>query len=87
MSPDSYIASVSTFLGSPSRLPSGWLACNGQILRIQDYQALYSVIGNRYGGSQAEQTFALPTLNANGQPDAQGRLAVICYNGVYPVPA
>lgn len=87
MSPDSYIASVSTFLGSPSRLPAGWLACNGQTLRIQDYQPLYSIIGNRYGGSQAAQTFALPALNPNGQPDEHGRLAVICCNGMYPAPA
>ncbi|GAB3130392.1 tail fiber protein [Novispirillum itersonii] len=85
MSPDSYTGSISTFLGKPSQLPPEWMPCNGQTLLITQATMLYSIIGNRYGGSPASQTFALPSFNANGQPDAQGRLVVICVGGQYPV--
>lgn len=46
--------------------PKGWLICDGRQLRISDYPALYSVIGNRYGG--AGGMFALP--------DHRGRVGV-----------
>lgn len=42
-------------------IPIGWLPCNGQVLEIAKYQALYSVIGKTYGGD-GETTFALPNL-------------------------
>lgn len=41
--------------------PQGWALCHGQVLPIRDYQALYSVIGTRYGGDGIN-TFALPDL-------------------------
>lgn len=41
--------------------PQGWLFCEGQVLYAQQYQALYSLIGNTYGGS-APTTFCLPDL-------------------------
>jgi microcystin-dependent protein len=40
-----------------------WLACNGQILQIGEYQALYSLIGITYGGD-GKSTFALPDLRS-----------------------
>ncbi len=40
--------------------PEGWLECNGQILAMQQYQALAAVLGQTYGGSG--NTFALPNL-------------------------
>lgn len=85
MSPDSYTGSLGTFIGNPRNIPVGWLPCNGQMLNISNYQMLYSLIGNRYGGSLPAQTFALPSFNPNGQPDAQGRLTLICAMGTYPV--
>jgi microcystin-dependent protein len=42
-------------------VPVGWLACNGQILEVLQYQALYSIIGNMYGGN-GSTNFALPDL-------------------------
>ena len=33
-----------------SELPPGWLPCEGQELEIQRHQALYSLLGVRYGG-------------------------------------
>jgi len=41
--------------------PLGWLACNGQSVSVAQYQALYAVIGNIYGGTP-NQTFNLPDL-------------------------
>ena len=41
--------------------PVGWLRCNGAILQIAQHQALFSVIGNRFGGN-GSTTFALPDL-------------------------
>lgn len=41
--------------------PRGWLPCNGQLLSIQQNQALYSLLGTTYGGDGVT-TFALPDL-------------------------
>jgi len=41
--------------------PSGWALCDGQILSIQQNQALFSLLGTTYGGN-GTTTFALPNL-------------------------
>jgi len=41
--------------------PNGWAFCQGQLLLIQQYTALYSLIGNAYGGD-GRTNFALPNL-------------------------
>jgi microcystin-dependent protein len=43
-------------------VPQGWALCDGSLLNIQQYAALYSLIGNIYGGDQTKGTFALPDL-------------------------
>ncbi|MGL5128625.1 MAG: phage tail protein [Aeromonas popoffii] len=43
-------------------VPQNWAYCDGSILTVQQNPALYSVIGNRYGGSPG-QNFKLPNLN------------------------
>ncbi len=43
--------------------PIGFLPCNGQLLSISQYQALYALLGNTYGGDFSNNTFALPNLN------------------------
>jgi microcystin-dependent protein len=47
--------------------PRGWHLCDGSILSIQSYAALFSLIGTYYGGN-GTTTFALP--------DLRGRTAV-----------
>jgi hypothetical protein len=37
----------------------GWLECDGRLLNVDNYRALYEVLGNTYGGT-ANQTFRLP---------------------------
>jgi len=41
--------------------PKGWAMCDGQILAIQQNQALFALIGTYYGGDGV-RTFALPDL-------------------------
>jgi microcystin-dependent protein len=41
--------------------PRGWAQCNGQLLSIAQYSALFSLIGTYYGGD-GRTTFALPDL-------------------------
>jgi microcystin-dependent protein len=41
--------------------PKGWAACNGQLLPINQNQALFSLLGTMYGGN-GQTTFALPDL-------------------------
>lgn len=43
--------------------PPGWAFCDGRLLRIGDYDALYSLIGTAYGGDGIT-TFALPDLRS-----------------------
>jgi microcystin-dependent protein len=44
--------------------PRGWALCNGQLLPINQNQALFSLLGTFYGGNGI-QTFALPNLQGN----------------------
>lgn len=56
-------------------IPSGWTPCEGQLLNIGSYQALYSILGTTYGGD-GRTTFALP--------DLRGR-APVGFNGSIPL--
>src|SRR4051812_38667935 len=50
----------------------GWATCNGQLLPINQNQALFSLLGTTYGGD-GRTTFALPNL--------QGRVPIHAGNG------
>ncbi len=41
--------------------PKGWAMCNGQMLPINQNQALFSLLGTTFGGN-GQTTFALPDL-------------------------
>ena len=41
--------------------PKGWALCNGQLLPINQNQALFSLLGTTYGGD-GRVNFALPNL-------------------------
>lgn len=54
------------FLGQVSIMsfnfaPKGWALCNGQLLPINQNQALFSLLGTLYGGD-GRTTFGLPNL-------------------------
>jgi microcystin-dependent protein len=59
---DCYVGEIRIFCGNFA--PQDWMYCNGQLLNIQQYSTLYSIIGNQYGGN-GTTTFALPNLNGN----------------------
>ncbi len=51
--------------------PRDWALCNGQLLPISQYQALFSILGTTYGGD-GRTTFALPDLRGRASIQ-QGR--------------
>jgi microcystin-dependent protein len=53
--------------------PKGWAECNGQLLPINQNQALFSILGTTYGGN-GQTTFGLPNL--------QGRTPLYQGNGI-----
>lgn len=74
-------AFLGTILPWPaSYAPAGWAFCDGRILQVNQYQALFAVIGPQYGGN-GSTTFALPDLRGrtilgtNGQPPLSNRTA------------
>src|SRR5919106_5387764 len=52
--------------------PKGWALCNGQLLPINQNQALFALLGTTYGGN-GQTNFALPNL--------RGRLPIHFGNG------
>ena len=44
--------------------PRGWLPCDGQLLAISQYTALFSLLGTTYGGD-GRTTFGLPDLRGH----------------------
>ena len=57
--PDPFIGEIRMFAGSYA--PQYWAFCNGQLLPIAENQALFSLLGYVYGGTQGV-SFALPDL-------------------------
>jgi microcystin-dependent protein len=43
--------------------PQGWALCNGALLSISEYDALFNLIGTTYGGD-GQSTFQLPDLQS-----------------------
>lgn len=56
---DPYLAEIIMFGGNFA--PRGWADCNGQLLQISQYSALFSLLGTIYGGD-GRTTFGLPDL-------------------------
>ena len=66
-----YLATVTIFAGNFA--PRGWMFCQGQLLAIAEYDALFALIGTTYGGD-GQSTFGLP--------DTRGR--VVNHQGTGP---
>ena len=56
---DPFIGQIMLFAGTFA--PRGWSLCQGQLLPIAQNTALFSILGNTYGGD-GKVTFALPDL-------------------------
>lgn len=59
MGSEPYIGDVQIF--ASRKIPQGWHLCDGTLLSISGNEALFSVIGNRFGGD-ARVNFAVPDL-------------------------
>ncbi len=87
----SYAEAGEQFLGevhlmSFNYAPKGWALCRGQILNINQNQALYALIGIKYGGNGVT-TFALPNLEAAEPQVGQagyGMHYCIALQGIFP---
>ncbi len=58
---DPYIGEIRIFAGNFA--PQNWLFCNGQLLSIADYSALFTLLGTTYGGD-GQNTFGVPNLQS-----------------------
>lgn len=56
-----YIGEISMFAFTFS--PKGWLSCNGGLVEISQHAAMYSLLGNKFGGD-GRVTFGLPNMNS-----------------------
>ena len=61
--------------------PRDWAPCEGQILNISQNTALFSLLGDNFGGD-ARVTFALPDLR--GKEPTPGTRYFIALTGIYP---
>ena len=73
---DPMIGEIRYFAGNFA--PRGWAFCDGKILPIVNYQALFSLLGDSFGGD-GRTTFALPKIE-----DLNDCKAIIALEGVYP---
>jgi microcystin-dependent protein len=76
---EEYIGVIKLFAGDFA--PRGWAECKGQVLPISAHHALFSILGNTYGGD-GKVTFALPKL-ARKAP-IKGSRYIICLEGLFP---
>lgn len=56
---DPFLGQLMLFAGNFA--PRGWAFCNGQLMSIAQFSALFSILGTTYGGDGIT-TFALPDL-------------------------
>ena len=79
------IGEIKLFAGSFE--PRGWKFCNGQTLEIFGNEALYAILGNKYGGNFTT-TFALPNiapvLGAETPEGYDDLNYIICVDGLFP---
>lgn len=77
---------METFIGQIALLPFGyaprdWAACEGQLLQINQYMALYALLGTNFGGD-GRTTFGLPDLR--GKAPIPKTAYYIALNGIFP---
>jgi microcystin-dependent protein len=72
-----FIGEIRLFAGNFA--PSGWSFCDGSLLAITEYEALFTLIGTTYGGD-GRATFALPDMRSR-VPLHQGSGFILGQNG------
>lgn len=73
-----YIGEIRMFAGTYA--PKNWSYCDGQVIPISQYDALYSLLGTTYGGD-GRTTFGLPDLRGRiPLGDGQNPVSSTTYN-------
>lgn len=67
---DNYLGQITLY--GCNFAPQGWAMCQGQILPISQYSALFALLGTQFGGN-GTSNFALPDLRSR-VPNGQGTL-------------
>ena len=70
---DQHLGEILMFAGNFA--PRGWALCNGQLLPINQNQALFSLLGTMYGGN-GQTTFALPDLRGRRPVHVGGSISM-----------
>jgi microcystin-dependent protein len=78
---EEYLGDIKLFAGTYS--PQCYMYCDGQTLSIQQYTALFSILGTQYGGD-GRVTFCLPNLNKTPIAAGTSLKYIICTQGLYP---
>ena len=82
MNDENIMGSIMLFAGNFE--PQGWAYCNGATLEIQQYEALYAILGTTYGGDGATN-FKLPNLVGPVPTIGVAPMNyVICTQGIFP---
>ncbi len=76
-----FIGEVETF--AFNFCPNGWSTLNGQLLPINQNQALFALLGTTYGGDGLT-TFALPTAKPIFTATGAILLQCIALQGIFP---
>ncbi len=76
-----YLGQVQSF--AYTFCPKGWAPLNGQLLPINQYQALFSLLGTRYGGD-GQTSFALPLAKPVFTLTGEPLLQCIALQGIFP---
>lgn len=84
------LANSEPFLGETMTVvfafcPKGWAAMNGQLLPINQNQALFSLLGTNYGGN-GQTTFALPKEAGPVMATGVALTRCIALQGLFPSP-
>lgn len=66
---DAYLGEIKLFSGNYA--PVDWMICDGSLLNVSNYNALFALLGVTYGGNGVS-TFALPDLRGR-VPVGQGQ--------------
>ncbi len=77
-----YIAGVSLFAFDVKDWGTDWIPCDGRKLDIRGNQAVFSLLGNRFGGD-ARTNFAVPDLTKNAPSGSRYALSL---QGNFPSP-
>jgi len=78
---DPYLGEIRVFAGNFA--PEDWHLCDGSLLNVTDYQALFVLLGTKYGGN-GTTTFQLPDLRLQ-VPVGTGTISAAGGTGSYPL--